>query len=274
MPFWLPTPLGPVVSYGRTIELWSGGLNEPLWRREDLDRARGVFSDGRVFLCPTRESGSELRLLVLDAGSGESLASVATDQAEIKGVCSGTLLIAEGRKAQFGLTARSADRLEVMWRRDGHPGLWVVAAGDGRVLVPGRLGECLDCLDAKTGALRWTFRAAEKSGKEVDDDGNRIASGFPSVVALHDRVIVSTMNGAVYALSLETGEVVSSGRPPFLGVYVVTASSIVFAQPFGLSEFDHGSMREVHRSSYRDEVEALYEAVSYTHLTLPTNREV
>jgi hypothetical protein len=47
-------------------------------------------------------------------------------------------------------------------------------------------------------------------------------------------------------------------RPPFPGINLVTATSIFFFQPFGLSEFDHRAMEEVSRIEFRKEVEPLY----------------
>jgi len=143
--------------------------------------------------------------------------------------------------------------------------LWSIPSEHGRVtvtntvlLVTKEFNEALRCVDAKTGSLLWTFSAPKTGSGAPTDRSNAMVSGFPSVAVVSDRVLVTLADFRVFALSLQTGEVLKTMRPPFVGLYLVTEKCIYFQQPFGLSEFDHREMKEVDRTEYREDVEPLY----------------
>ncbi len=150
----------------------------------------------------------------------------------------------------------------VLWSREATPG-HVVSGGD-RLILSENFERRLVCIDAKTGAVIWQFEAPPQGAGDEARRSQVIAAGFPSVRVAGSRVVVITMNFRVFVLSVDSGKILDLGRPTFVGCYEVTESSIFFKQPFGLSEFDHRSLKEVDRVEYETAVAPLYRGMQPT----------
>jgi hypothetical protein len=85
-----------------------------------------------------------------------------------------------------------------------------------------------------------------------------MVAGFPSVSVVGDSALAITLDGRVFRLAIETGEITGKGRTPILGAYTVGRDAVSFATPFVLSEFSLRDFAEMERIEYRREVEPLY----------------
>lgn len=129
---------------------------------------------------------------------------------------------------------------------------------DDQVLLSDNFERRLLCVDARTGAERWSFEATARGVGDVGRRSQIMPAGLPSVTIVGDRVIVITLGGRVVVLALATGDVIAEALVPYAGCYAVTDTSIFFKQAFRMAEFDHRTMVEVDRLEYRADVEPLY----------------
>jgi hypothetical protein len=257
--YFLPCAYGVFVGRRGVACLLQPDLSREIWRRETQGWITGPVFDGRAFTA--FDDYGERVAFELETG-GVSRRRAFEGLGLLMSLTTSTRLIRifdrEGKNPR--LVSLDSDSLEQLWEAR-----WSGSATgtDERYLIEDELATVLYCADARTGRVVWRFefatvdeRAAMRAGKARPVS---IVQGYPSVVTPGDgRVIVILTDGHVCSLDLETGKLLAKARPPFLGIHLVTDASIFYLQPFGLSEFDHRTMKEVSRIEYRREVEPLY----------------
>jgi hypothetical protein len=258
VPQFSPTDCGVVVAARSRLSLVSSDLQVAQWRHEELGKSSGLYVSGSIVFFGPAVAGRKGELVLVRLADGILCGRVRTSEGRVIGGTDRTILIATYARPSAQIVCLDKAKLKEEWRRPAHAQVSAASAGE-TYLVPTRLGMTLECLHAETGELVWQFEppGADSSLKPIDRV-NRMGPGSPSVAVAGDRVVVTTLEPRVYALSLDNGEVLGVGVPPFSGSLQVTDTSIFFAQPFGLSEFDHREMKEVDRIEYRREVAPLY----------------
>jgi hypothetical protein len=277
VPYFLPGSEGVVLTSPSALALHDHSLAARKWSLGVLETADGFWEqDGRLYYGSTpKEIGGERQIIevVLQTGQATTI-EIGASVERFVGVNAVTVLMRFKDEGVYWLRARDRVQWRELWREQTHAEMSAAQSTDRRYFVPTQFGARLRCLDALTGACLWDFEPPGRDpSKKVLDQWNRIGTGFPSVVVVGDRVIVTTLDCQVYALSVETGELLAHGRPPFRGAYQVTERSVFFKQAFGLSEFDHREMREVDRIEYRAEVEPLYRGTRPTANAFWLNKE-
>ncbi len=222
--------------------------------------ASAFWDDAGLLFYGSVPWGNERRILLIDIATGEIRESVVAPRCRFAGHTARTVVVRVSEGDESSLCALDRATLDELWRCPADPSLVVCPSIGERYLIATESGLRLRCLDAVTGKLVWEFEPpGDELARKPLDRGNRIGTGFPSVAIAGDRVIVTTIEGKVHALSGETGELLAVETPPFRGPYLLTDTAVFFLQAFGLSEFDHREMREVERIEFRSEVEPLYQ---------------
>lgn len=261
----MPTPRGVLFVPPKTLALYSEDLAVQRWARVLPGTSSGLVPDGKTVLYGPYldESDGTCWLARVEVDSGDVLATWPVPRSVLVGATATTLLLnGPVGKAQYEVIC--VDRVTglEMWRRASHPGLWAAPSDGDRYFVDTAFGAALVCLDVNDGRELWRFEPPTvrpgEAERAVLDRWNRISSGFPSIAVVGDRVIVTTLDCVVHAVAVADGTLIQRAEPPLVGPYVVTDTSVFFARPFLLSEFDHREMRETNRTEYRAEVEPLY----------------
>lgn len=261
--YFLPLEQGVWVSRRGVVALYSHDLTRELWRKE----TEGWL--GR----PTKWNDSIIdgpddhgRFFEFDAGTGRVLRSETTSDGLLASVTQSTVLfscsVALGSRL---FRCRDRGTLAVLWER---PGTGRATACEEKYLIDDCLGSILFCVDGRTGRVEWTFELGSEAERNDFLAGRKrlktIKAGFPSVVSVGERIVVVLEDSTVLTLDARTGKVTGRAQPPFPGIHLVTEKSVFFLQAFGLSEFDHGRLKEVDRIEYRAEAEPVYgKAIPY-----------
>lgn len=253
-PKWLLTRDGVLVSRIGYVSLHTWDLSRELWGHQVDGWSSPLSIEDRCFLGPLNDG----KILAWDIATGKPEEEIRYEnRGVVRAVGSNVFLIEDPRRRLFEAIDREA---KVLWSRASDLGH--VTSTEDRFLITGMadgyLHRVLHCLDAATGQCLWTSRPWAVAGLSLSDGSSELAAGFPSVAIVGDRVIV-TLRDRVIALSLESGEVLASGRPPFLGAHLVSETATFFKGPFALSVFDHREMCEIDRIEYRPDVEPLYQ---------------
>ncbi len=256
----LPTKAGVVVGADERLILYDPELRSPIWEHPVPERASFVCTDD-ILLYGGVPWPKEEHLVAFDLKTGAVRKTAPVPHYAFFVGLTGSTVAMRVKEAenQYAVCVFDRRTLKEIWRRPSHPELSHAPSAGERYLAPTKFGLSLQCLDAATGTCLWEFAPPGGDPKiKPPLQPNRIGGGFPSVAVAGERVIVTTFQEEVFSLAVENGEQLAHGKPPFRGAYLVTATSMFFAQAYGLSEFDHHQMREVSRVEYRREVEPLY----------------
>jgi hypothetical protein len=246
-PQYIPYEDGLIISRRGLLSAHNHDLSLQIWEHVVFDWPTPKHFRDEVFV-----GGQQRRILGFDKKSGQPTRSIEVPVDAFLFALSGSGPIMGDPRG---------DVLEGFdW--DGKP-LWRHNFGGviptaGISLVTGKLNESLIAVDEFSGDVLWRFSAPKTGDRSSRDSTNHICAGYPGLVPIGERVLVTVLDGRVFSLDRRTGEVLSQGRTPVNGSFQVTPTSIFFAQPFCFSEFDHREMREVNRIEYRDEVQPLY----------------
>jgi outer membrane protein assembly factor BamB len=239
----LAVPDGVLITCRGRVSLWTQDCSRPIWSEpiEEWATPRRVTDDEVVLAWPGIAQRRRL-----------SNGAIVDEQQGVRRLLSVW-------PAGYASTTQAVLRVaewsgRVLWQRELDAASAVVS---GRYLLIGELfPRKLFCFDVHDGTLEWTFEIP--AGREHRD--NELATGEPCVTVVGDRVLAVTHDRRLFALALETGELLAWTRPEFVGWFQVTDEVIYFLQPFGYSVFDHGTMQERHRMEYEAEVRPLYGA--------------
>jgi PQQ-like domain len=250
VPLCLPFDNGVIVSRKGLLSAHSYDLDSQLWAQPVDEWPMPIDYEDRVFV-GVQQGG----VVGFDKRTGEQECKIPIpNEGFLQAVSQAGPIIRHRTKDQnlfeaFDWSGRS------LWR---HGSFGTVIPTPGICLIRENLGESLAALEESTGNLLWRFSAVKTGDCGPGDISNEITGGLPSVVVLGDSVIVVVFDGRVFNLDRTSGEILSQGRTLVNGSFQVTPTSVVFAQPFCFSEFDHREMREVNRLEYSHEVKPLY----------------
>jgi hypothetical protein len=232
-------------------------LGREVWRRPVNGWVGTFVLDDLIWTGP--DDGS-LPMMMLDPADGSVVREAHMPMGVIIGVSEDALLLLDvSSNTELRLAAVGRRSLKPLWSREG--GCSDCANAGSRFLIQHDMRAVVTCLDVATGKVEWThdFEAdwPATSGRGA---GRRIgiATGFPSLVPVGDRVIVVLQDRTVCVLDLASGRLLEAKRTSYAEPHVVTGTSIFFLDPYSLSEFDHSSMKEVSRIGFRREVLPLY----------------
>jgi hypothetical protein len=252
-PLAVGTEAGVLVSRYRCLSLHSPDLSHEHWRQE-LEASPGLsVAQGRA---TTGVIGEHLN--VIEIGSGEVVDRIPC-HGEVGIVASGPDLIITRRVATLEAINRSG---QLLWTlgKDSDPYKPVANTAD-RLVTSRNFSFQLSCRDVATGGPLWEFQPEPEGGGGLRDRSAQMID----VAIVEDRVVAVTGNGRVFALSLESGEVVKTGRSEFNGIPRITATSVFFVQPHGHVEFSHREMKEVFRDEYRSFLASSYAGQPTVH---------
>jgi hypothetical protein len=252
----LPCRRGVAVSRRGLVSLHTFDLAHEIWRVELQGWAGMLLYDGEHLWVARTEDGTAIEIA---EASGEIVRRTPIPDGLVKGFTGETLCMGGGNPRAPIVFAVDRRTMAKLWERPGYGSC--TSAGE-KYMLDDEMGTVLRCVDARTGEVDWTFDvvppAERAAAKAAQRRTNQIRAGFPSVVVVSDRVVVVTLDCAVRSLDLKTGELVRQASPPFPGISLVTERSVFFLQPTGLSEFDHGAMKETSRIEYPEEAAKLY----------------
>jgi hypothetical protein len=246
---------GVLVSHNNYIGLYSHGLEHVRWFHEPPG-ARGSLG---LFLGSSnsilhKPEGSVLTQYKVDTGA--FVRSIETQAKDGLVGASDHNFLLMSIEEQTLMAFDWSGKLAWRWKYDAFCDL--VSTPESYVVV--EKGTRLHVLDAFSGKNLWKFEAELTGDKGLQDRSNRLVSGFPSVVALDDQLMIVLGDGRIFKLDLRTGEVIKTGHTPFRGPYQVGRQSvfILSQQSCRFAEYNHVLMREVSNVDLRKEMEPLF----------------
>jgi hypothetical protein len=253
-PYYLATGSGVVLTSPSSLALYEPSLAACVWRREGIATASRFWTNGSSLYYGSASiaDGTGEEFLELDLATGRTMRGCSVPASLFVGATDNTILLLTVAGSE--LLALDRSDLTELWRVPSHPELQTAPSSADMYFTTSPRGRQLQGLAAASGEIAWEFEPPGHGLSEAERRWNRVASCYVA----GGRVVVTTLDGRVFALALDTGELLGSGEPESRGVHRIGPGAVYFLQPFGLSEYDYVRMREVGRVDYRSSVEGLY----------------
>jgi outer membrane protein assembly factor BamB len=245
---------GVLVTGRQRHALYSRDLRSELWLQTGDDRTPDApLTDGRTYWMG---AGPGV-MAEFDCATGTLLHRTnSTVSGSVYAAYEDMLVLVEWSGARSGIHGIQRDGREV-WQAT--PAVNDIAWSRDSIVYASLDGSAVECRSIVSGEHRWRFEVPPAAG-DVRARGDVFVAGSGQLAVIDQEVVGILRRGEIVVLSLESGELLRTGRPRFVGPFAICVTSDAVLTHSGIEflAFSHKTMREIEHQEYRAYVDRIY----------------